>query len=159
MIQMIMTYNQSLLDMPFTVISIHGASIDDFEKITFSEYENCDTFKKYVKVVYVSDDIEYINVFNESTPMPKFLDHIYDYCKKHSVINYLNDDNLYVMVGTHLFKKNDVKTALMVSDKNIIGQIVDNIHSDANDSLSTEAIEYYQHVYEMMMKYKFDIIV
>ena len=145
--------------MPFTIISIHGASMADFEKITFSEYENCDTFKKYVKVVYVSDDVEFINVFNESSPMPKCLAYIYDYCKKTSVINYLNDENLYVMTGTHLFKKSNSKTALMVSNKNILGQIVDNIHSDANDSLAPEASDLYESAYEMMMKYKYNIIV
>ena len=145
--------------MPFTIVSIHGASINDFEKITFSEYENCDTFKKYVKVVYISDDIEYINVFDNSDPMPKCLAHIYDYCKDTSVINYINDDNVYVMVGTHLFKKSNVKTALMVSDKNILGQVVDNIHSDANETLSPEANEYYQYAYELMLKYKYDNVI
>ena len=141
--------------MHYTLISLYGASINDFEKISFNEYVNSDTFKQYIKVIYVSDDTQYINIFDNYSDMPKCLACIYDYCKETSEIFY-TEQNICVMTGTHLFKNSNARTALMVSDKDIIGNKVDNIYSDANESLDSEAIEFYEQTYELMMKYKYN---
>ena len=143
--------------MPYTTTAIHATSLHDTEYITFREYENCDTLKKYVKVIYMSDHEEFINVFNKTNIMPEYLSKIYDYCKKSSCVNYLHDDNLYVLTGTRLVKPGDRKITIMVSKNNIIGNITDNIHHDATNILSEEAKDLYQDAHDRMMKCKYNI--
>lgn len=146
--------------MPFITTAIHATSLEDDVKMYFREYENCDTLVKYVKVTYVSDDNEFVNVFNDSTnPMPEYLSKIYEYTKKTSYVNYIDDNHLYVLMGSHLFKISDKKTTLMVSDKNIIGEVSDYIHIDATDALSQDAKDLYEDAYGWMMKCKYGITV
>lgn len=146
--------------MPFVTTAIHATSLHDDTKMYFREYENCDTNRKYIKVTYVSDEDEFINVFNDlSNPMPEYLVKIYDYTKQSSYVNYIEDDHLYILVGSHLFKSCDKKTTLMVADKNIIGEITDYIHADAADNLSQDTKDIYTEAYGWMMKCKYGITV
>lgn len=133
--------------MPFITTAIHAASIRDDEKITFTEYYNHETSSNFVKVIYVSDEEEFINVFNENFgPLPEYLQRIYDYCKTNSSVTYVDECNLYALTGCNLFK-NHRRNTLMVSDKNIIGTIVDDIYHDASDTLSLDAENFYKNIY------------
>ena len=146
--------------MPFITTAIHATSLHDDVKMYFREYENCDTNRKYIKVTYVSDDEEFINVFNDfSNPMPDYLAKIYDYTKQSSYVNYIEEDHLYVLMGCNLFKTGDKKITLMVGDKNIIGEVTDYIHVDAADNLSQDAKDLYTEAYGSMMMYKYGITV
>lgn len=145
--------------MSFVSTAIHATSLHDGENIIFREYESCKTSMKYVKVTYVSDEEEFINIFNDTNIMPEYLAKIYDYCKKSSYVNYIEDDHLYVLMGSRLFKTGDKKTTLMVSNKNIIGEVTDNIHSDTNTILSQDAKNLYEDAYGWMMKCKYNITV
>lgn len=159
MLLIVRLHSTNYTKMPFVTTAIHATSLHDDEKITFREYENCDTSKKYVKVTYISDNEEFNNVFNDTNPMPEYLAKIYDYTKKSSCVNYIEDDHLYVLMGSHLFKNGDKRTALMVSDKNIIGEVTDRIHIDATDALSQDAQALYEDAYGWMMKCKYNITV
>ena len=146
--------------MPFITTSLHGTALFDCQNIIFREYDDCETSKKYIKVMYCSydEDIEYFNVFCENNPMPDYLVKIHDYCKKSSYITYIEHKDLYFLMASWLFTNSEEKTDIMVNSNNFIGDVVNDISSDASDTLSEDAIDFYEDAYKFMMIYKNNII-
>lgn len=138
--------------MSFVTTAIHATSLHNGENIVFREYECCETSKKYVKVMYISDFEVFINVFDSE--MPKYLVAIYDYCKTSSHINYLEDEHLYVLMGSPMFRKTKKMDTLMVSNKNMIGEISQDVLTKETNNLQRDAAKLYKDIYNCMIQCK-----
>ena len=132
--------------MPFVTTAVYATSLVDDDMITFHEYKDCESSKKYIRVEYSSNDYYgYRNLFDDKNHMTKQLMQIYNFAKTTSYVNYIEHMHLYAVMGCQLSHKENTRI-LMVSDRNTIGQIVENIDSDCS-SLSSDTIFFYECIY------------
>jgi hypothetical protein len=145
--------------MPFVTTAIYGAGIlQDDEMIIFREYENIDTSKKYIKVMYTSDYENFNNVFHDNNQMPFYLNSIYNYCTHTSCTIYSEEHKMHVLTGHVLLKKTNRAKTLMVSPNNFVGSVVDKIYSDTTRNISHIAKDFYEETYSTLMKHKYNIV-